>query len=95
MPDSGSACEVVHIATQSGELVCSHQRRMVHAGLMEKIMSETEHNTEVCELTESALDKVNGGIDPISAWYQAMGRVGLPLPNQGNPVTDSLHCQTT
>jgi hypothetical protein len=74
--------------------VCPHQRRIVRAGLMEKIMSRTGHNTEVSELTESELEKVSGGEDkdPISAWYLALGRVGLPLPSQGGPTTDVLSC---
>jgi hypothetical protein len=34
---------------------------MSPAGLMENIMSRTGHNTEVCELTESELERVSGG----------------------------------
>jgi hypothetical protein len=64
------------------------------AGLMEKIMSRTGHNTEVCEFTESELDKVSGGVtnEYVDAWYRALGRLGLPLPPQGGSTTDSLGC---
>jgi hypothetical protein len=68
---------------------------MVRAGLMEKIMSRTGHNTEVSELMESELEKVSGGeekLDPLAAWYRALGRVGLPLPPQGGSTTDNLNC---
>jgi hypothetical protein len=68
---------------------------MVRAGLMEKIMDRTGHNTEVCELTESELDKVSGAedkLDPVAAWYRALGRLGLPLPPQGGAVGDTLNC---
>jgi hypothetical protein len=59
-------------------------------------------NTEVREfaagnaLTESELEKVSGGedkLDPIAAWYRALGRVGLPLPDGGrNWMSDFFGC---
>jgi hypothetical protein len=57
-------------------------------------MTKTKQNTEVCELKDSELHKINGGIDPVSAWYEALGRLHLKLPDQGNSFTDSLGCQT-
>jgi hypothetical protein len=49
-------------------------------------------------LTESELDKVSGGEKELSqiigAWYEALGRLNLPLPSQGNSFTDSLNCNT-
>jgi hypothetical protein len=57
---------------------------------MEKIMSRTGHSPGVYELTESELNEVCGGNTAVDAWYQALGRLHLPLPPQGNWMTDIL-----
>jgi hypothetical protein len=53
--------EPVHSTTGSGEPVWPHQRGMVRAGLMEKIMSKSNDTSKTRELTEAELAAVSGG----------------------------------
>jgi bacteriocin-like protein len=68
---------------------CARSRDgMVRAGLMEKMMSRTGHNTEVSELTESELDNVSGGeitvrstdydlTQTLCVWSNCLGLMGI------------------
>jgi hypothetical protein len=61
MFDFVAGCEPVHSAAES-VAPWPHQRRMVRAAWVEKIMSKTTRNTEARdELSEDKLDKVTGG----------------------------------
>ena len=71
--------EPVHSNGESVAPAWPHQRRMVRAGLMEKIMSKTNDTsydvaaTSERELTEAELDFVAGGTPPTHYEFYAVG----------------------
>jgi hypothetical protein len=79
MSDLGAVCERVHSNGESVAPAWPHQRRMVRAGLMEKIMSKTNDTsydvaaTSERELTEAELDFVAGGTPPTHYEFYAVG----------------------
>jgi hypothetical protein len=80
MSDLGAASEPVHSGSESVEPVWPHRRRIVRAGLMEKIMSKSNDSSKLDHdtLADSELDAVTGGfkgvehasIDSVKNWLE-------------------------
>ena len=87
MSDPGADSELGHGSGKSVGPVYSHQRRMIRAGLMEKIMSKTNDTSR--ELPENELDAVSGGVFRITNVRVDASTV-TPTPNVPTPIQASI-----